>query len=271
MIRRMLGIGSCFAIVVAAAILFRWLLIRSAGRVASEDRCAKCGYIVMGLPGLICPECGSDLAVAGAIIWRGARAPLGRGLRVFLWSVGFWAGYWAISAAWLNGLPEVWIIETDNQFKNPKSGAYDNVKFDYKGEAFLREPISGRAKITLRDIKGREGAMEVDSKSGSYRSVFGPVAIDGDRGFGREVILRWMDSFGIDVQSPKVRLEADSIAQTLHDAMTDGWRKSYGGFQQSGGGSASHSRELYAVIAGRWGMVLIWVVGCVWLWRRRGQ
>ena len=267
----MLGIAACLAIVVAAALLFRWLLIRSAGRVVSEDRCATCGYIVIGLPGIICPECGSNLAFVGAIIWRGARAPMERGLRVFLWSVGFWVGYWGISAAWLNGLPEVWIVETDYQFRNPKSGAYDNVRFDYKGEMYLQEPISGRAKIIFTDLKGRKGAMEVDSKLGSYRTVSGPEAINGDRDFGKEVVLRWMRSFGIDVQSPKVRLEADSIALTLRDAMTGGWRKSYGGFQQSGGGSGTNRRELYVVIAGRWGMVVIWGVGCVWLWRRSGQ
>jgi hypothetical protein len=264
----MLGIVACLAIVIAAAILFRWLLIRSAGHVVSEDRCAKCGYIVIGLPGLICPECGSNLAIGGAIIRRGTRTPMRRGLRVFIWSASFWVSYWAISAAWLNERPEVWIVETDYQFRNPKSGTYDNVIFDYKGEMFLREPISGRAKLVLTDLKGRQGAMEVDSKSGSYRTVSGTSIINGDRGFGKEVVLRWMDSFGIDVQSPEVRLEADSIAQTLHDAMSGGWRKSYGGFQQSGGGSGSNRRELYVVTAGRWGMVLIWAVGYVWLWRR---
>ena len=31
----------------------------------AEPRCGRCGYIVIGLPGHVCPECGSDLRVVG--------------------------------------------------------------------------------------------------------------------------------------------------------------------------------------------------------------
>jgi rRNA maturation endonuclease Nob1 len=33
--------------------------------LAPEPRCGACGYIVKGLPGRVCPECGSDLRVVG--------------------------------------------------------------------------------------------------------------------------------------------------------------------------------------------------------------
>ena len=32
---------------------------------AREPRCGRCGYIVIGLPSRICPECGSDLRTVG--------------------------------------------------------------------------------------------------------------------------------------------------------------------------------------------------------------
>lgn len=55
---------------------------RSRGREAS---CGQCGYLVRGISGLTCPECGADLREAGIIGGRSHR--LGRRLVVVAWTL----------------------------------------------------------------------------------------------------------------------------------------------------------------------------------------
>jgi hypothetical protein len=42
-----------------------FLAMRNRGTAPSEPSCGKCGYLVKGLTGLTCPECGSDLREVG--------------------------------------------------------------------------------------------------------------------------------------------------------------------------------------------------------------
>src|SRR5437588_12839068 len=72
-------------IVLGSAVL-QWASRGRTRNKATEPRCGRCGYNVTGLPGTICPECGSDLREVG-IIWPGARKSLPRWVRAFGWSV----------------------------------------------------------------------------------------------------------------------------------------------------------------------------------------
>ena len=68
------------------------LSLRRKTRTA-EPCCAKCRYIVRGLPSETCPECGSDLRGTGTM--RGAeRGPIARGPRLVLWSVLVLVVWW---------------------------------------------------------------------------------------------------------------------------------------------------------------------------------
>jgi hypothetical protein len=69
-------------LVFAAGVLFGYWR-RQSIRV-TDPSCGKCRYIVRGLEGDICPECGSDLRAVG-ILQPGAIEPLSRGKRVLLW------------------------------------------------------------------------------------------------------------------------------------------------------------------------------------------
>lgn len=74
-----------FVIAFAVAVMtYRYK--RSAARNVTEPSCGGCGYCVRGLETFTCPECGADLREVG-ILTPGQRRPLGRGMRLLLWSV----------------------------------------------------------------------------------------------------------------------------------------------------------------------------------------
>ena len=68
---------------VFAAALWLGLRRNQANRV-TDPSCGQCRYIVRGLEGNICPECGSDLRVVG-ILQPGTIKPLSRPKRLLLW------------------------------------------------------------------------------------------------------------------------------------------------------------------------------------------
>jgi hypothetical protein len=55
-------------------------------RVFLEPRCAKCHYIIVGLPSNICPECGSTLH-KGTIITANMKRPVRRRMQTVIWTV----------------------------------------------------------------------------------------------------------------------------------------------------------------------------------------
>ena len=69
----------------AVAMAFR----RSAaggGRRVTVPSCGACGYCVIGLEGMICPECGKDLREVG-ILTPGTAKPMSRGGRLLVWTL----------------------------------------------------------------------------------------------------------------------------------------------------------------------------------------
>jgi hypothetical protein len=52
----------------------------------AEPTCGKCAYIVLGIEGWICPECGSDLREVGIIPPGGARR-MNNGARLLVWTL----------------------------------------------------------------------------------------------------------------------------------------------------------------------------------------
>ena len=53
---------------------------------AEEPTCGFCGYIVRGIEGFVCPECGRDLREVG-IIPPGGRRPMNNSVRLALWTI----------------------------------------------------------------------------------------------------------------------------------------------------------------------------------------
>src|SRR5262249_12166035 len=59
---------------------------RSRVAVVTEPVCGKCGYCVIGLTTMTCPECGSDLRMVG-IITPGQTRPWSLKMRVAMWTL----------------------------------------------------------------------------------------------------------------------------------------------------------------------------------------
>src|SRR5688572_23757491 len=57
-----------------------------AGRRVEVPSCGSCGYCVIGLETMTCPECGKDLREVG-ILTPGTAKPMSRGGRVFVWTL----------------------------------------------------------------------------------------------------------------------------------------------------------------------------------------
>ena len=93
------------------AVTLRWLVARSQARIVLDHICAACGYIVRGLPGMTCPECGADLSRPGGVLTPRALPPLSRMWLLFLWTVIFGLGFVAMEWAWLSRADEVLMIE----------------------------------------------------------------------------------------------------------------------------------------------------------------
>jgi hypothetical protein len=76
----------CFAIgLIVARGVRRPAATATAAASADEPTCGRCGYIVRGINGLICPECGGDLREVG-IVAPGLRKPLGVPTRLAIWT-----------------------------------------------------------------------------------------------------------------------------------------------------------------------------------------
>jgi hypothetical protein len=74
-----------FAAVAAAGFVVARGVRRPAATDPEHPTCGQCGYIVHGIEGFTCPECGGDLREVG-IIPPGGRRPMGTAARLAIWT-----------------------------------------------------------------------------------------------------------------------------------------------------------------------------------------
>jgi hypothetical protein len=84
----------------ALALALVAMLLRRERRCDCLPRCARCGYIVRGVPSARCPECGSRLYPRGVRFPGFFRRP-GPRPRVELWSLLVIAAWVAVVASWM--------------------------------------------------------------------------------------------------------------------------------------------------------------------------
>ncbi|HEX8913987.1 MAG TPA: hypothetical protein VF796_16685 [Humisphaera sp.] len=152
-----------------------------------EPRCGGCGYIVLGLESMTCPECGEDLRRVGIDAGQRRGAGVGRGLSngaiafviVVGWSVLVWTA--ARSAGnWLERHgPRVRTVNFNAVLSGPRSGAYDAIKVTGAGE---RSGTDGRMPSKLLDAQqvaltvvgsgGVGGTMTIDLEADRYTTEF---------------------------------------------------------------------------------------------------
>ena len=181
---RLIVITAVLALVAAVG---RWLARRSRSRVFWEDRCAGCGYIVQGLPGHVCPECGADLRRAGAVLPPGVVPGISVNWIFVLWTAAFGVAYVVVDGLWLSDMPDVYIVEASGHYENSKFG-YDGFSANYKGEMYRGAPVSGRLEVVLHLRGGSEARMVVDPVTWAYHTTAGPVQVAAQSAFGTDAL-----------------------------------------------------------------------------------
>jgi hypothetical protein len=259
---RMIVITAAVALVAAVA---RWLALRSRARVFWEDRCAACGYIVRGLPGHVCPECGADLRPPGSIIPAGVRAGLADTWLFFAWTATFGLVYAAVEGMWLSRADEVVIVDVSGTYDHPIVGDYDGFSVTYQGKTYRGKPVSGRIDLTLRLRGGNTARMVVDPTTWSYHTTDGKIPLAGPSGFGSEVLAQWLTAYGVDPSAPKARAPLNGLERTLRDWSVGRAWSGPTGFPSSLVNSATRPRPTHAVQAVRIGSAVTWIVIAAWL------
>ncbi|HEY7115998.1 MAG TPA: hypothetical protein VH475_05410 [Tepidisphaeraceae bacterium] len=238
----------------------------------TDPTCVACGYIVTGLPGTTCPECGADLTRPDAILQPRAVPPLPRGWLIVLWSAVFWLGYGVVDWAWLSAIQRVYIIDVNRRFEDPMSRAYHRVSMGFKGEEYRRQPLHGEADLTLELTLDQKATPKLTVEVTTNTCL---IQMDGtspahETAFGSDAVMAWMTRCGVDVKRPGVRREAETIVEAVRSAAIDGGFPS-DGFSNGGGGYSTDARPTRPVQAARWAFVLAWLAGAAWLWRRRDR
>jgi hypothetical protein len=190
---------------------------------------------------------------------------------LFLWTVIFGLGFVAMEWAWLSRADEVLMIETGFWLRDPRSMAYDRVAVDFHGDAYRNQPLRGTAVMTLGLLSGQPANWRLYWDAGTNRCHWSNGASSGrDVVLDSDAILAWMRECGVDVSARTVRHEAESIVDDVSRAARGAhWKVT--GFFSGGGGASMNVRSTRFVQAVRGSLVLTWIAGVVWLWRRRSR
>jgi len=209
-----------------------WLLI-IAGRGSRSGRCAgpvcgACGYSVVGLTRMTCPECGSDLRAVGIFTPRTLRPRVWSGGGVVLFTVllGFVAT--VSSLAVLSILPMRYSYGRHVWLETPTSGAYQQVILGTEGAAWGPywhmppveiELVPNVMVGTATNPAPREPDTPVRMTvrpNGRYEyAISGAPNVARPGGFGAAAVLDWMTAAGLDTRHATIRQEATRVATEI--------------------------------------------------------
>ena len=239
-------------------IVFIWRRRAKAG----EPKCGKCGYAVAGLPSFTCPECGSDLRSVGIVAQKPAvtRPALRLYLMLAAWSLVYAALYVFVGMrsypanAWQGanrpieyGLIDayVWPYEgksTHTVILTPRSDAYRRLTVTedrrarfhgwrnaplivWTGDSPMRGLTQFDLSVRLDVLDGKSYTMNVDTKTMRFSYEDPQVAgqmINGRNATDGQAIWGWMLACGVDMPSPVVKEEADTLADLLNITANSG-------------------------------------------------
>jgi hypothetical protein len=257
----MTGIASIFMLVlVAITAVTVWLVVsirRSAIRAAlGGPVCGACGYSVIGLTTLTCPECGTDLRAAGILTPRTPRPNAGIVGAVIVFTVLLGLVALIVTPALLSILPLRRSYAQQVRLITPNSGAYREVILRTQGSTWgtgrivlpvtIELPPTAQPATTAATpsaAKSPPASMTVRPDGGYEYVAPGAPRIQRATGFGVAAVLDWMRSAGLDTTKPIVRDEAARIAGELRIVSRGGRRafssRHLGAYSSSSSGTDS--------------------------------
>jgi len=132
-------------------------------RTFSDPTCAQCDYIVVGLPGCTCPECGADLSRSGAVRPPRQRKLMHRGILFVVVALFTIVATSILTPIIVRHLP-VFSAYYQRVDLVPKSGAFVNVSILHSEDGFEPTPL-GVIKIVIDPPSRVLAIIEVDPKT----------------------------------------------------------------------------------------------------------
>jgi hypothetical protein len=190
-------------------------LPRSRRWLGNEPRCAACEYIVYGLPGPICPECGSDLSEPGAII-PGERRPARRIVRLIRWSV-FCALTISIpsSILWsvvvMPRMPQVRDGMNQVMLSQPASGGYRSIAVDahMHGNFYPNDPdpLPDGLVVTFTASTGKPDMLVIDPATLHFRDGTSSPSANSTAPLDANALVAWLSRMGVRATPDKLDRE----------------------------------------------------------------
>lgn len=232
---------------VAGLCCFYWMRPRRAA-TDDEPRCGGCGYIVFGLPGPICPECGSDLRLVPVV--HGKRPLRGPPLALlwtgFVFLTVFVPGC-VIYEQWVRPhLPSHYEFRVAWTFYQPFSERYRAIYLWGDGEGY-GAPRAAHLGLSLTRAGNDVRAMTVEPGRLGYRYTVTPgeTVVQGRR-LDEEAIMNWFADAGIR-PTEDVRNEARVVMAAIHAVNEPDSRLKYpslaGTFRSGGSGDMWSDQE----------------------------
>jgi hypothetical protein len=175
---------------------------------------------VRGIPGLVCPECGSDLREVGIIPAGGRHNP--RGLRMIIWTLALPVPAIIISLLLLNS-----VLPFSQKLKVTRTifcqAPYLNTILQLTGSQLLWQPawvtnnVVAPREVTLLDQQ-HQAFIDIDLKTGgyAYRDKSGTLVQKPSRINGA-VLADWLGTCGVNGSDPKVKDLADAVCVAINE------------------------------------------------------
>lgn len=230
-----IAFGACIVLgilLMAAALASKAfdLGVKLRGR-AKRPECAECGYVVEGLGGSRCPECGADLRVVG-VVEPGAERPV-RSVRV--WTMAVLAAPAAVASVMLPPivgiLPGVrkWEVSETYSLLSPK-GEFQQAEIvatwrgshSFSGNhpaviVMRRDATPASVVVTVRGSMG-VAELVIDHRAGAFRFEGSGLPEDGQLPVNAEHLERLWSAAGEGpgASSPDLRTALESLATALN-------------------------------------------------------
>lgn len=186
------------------------------GPRVEQPSCANCRYAVVGLPGHICPECGSDLRVVG-ILQPGSIRPMGRLGWLIVWTCLLPLPAFIVSSV-LIARVQPWTVTSQRlTLGMPGSRAFLSLQMISPSTGAMPATAGPQdLLVTLNALDGSKHDLLVSARNDlvTWTDLAG-TSIRHEGPLTKEVLTDWMKSLGIDAESDAVSYEIGQIVQNL--------------------------------------------------------
>ena len=208
-----------------ALLVLIWRRMRRGNVV--DASCGHCGYLVVGLTGPICPECGSNLSEVG-IRLPGDVRPMPRLLRGLIFTLLYVALIALIFPLIAPILPRWYSIASSLEMSYPVSRDYHSVSAIASGSGWSPMAKFDHVDLTLVPRDGESRLLRIDIEPSASdatielaRQEDQSITVHDIRDVTPQLVLRWMNMFvGPDMAA--LRDEAESVSvETIKLASSD--------------------------------------------------